>query len=232
MNQRKLLMLCTIIPVLISAAAGAASFTGIKLGDGTIVQYGLVLPDQFDPNKSYPAILAMPPGRQTIHAARSGLERVWESEARKRGYIVISPLAPDGDLFFKGGERIFPEFLDLMLKILPVENGKFHLGGISNGGLSAFRIALLHRRYFRSLTVLPGFQPRPTKGENLSSLKGLTIQMYVGANDDRWRRQMLGVKSELDRLGIPSHFEVLPNEGHRIKSLTGPGAARIFDRLE
>lgn len=213
------------------AAAGAAGFTGIKLADGTPVQYAVALPDGFDAKKTYPAILALPPDRQGNRAVRAGLSRIWEAEAKRRGYIVISPVAPDKQLFFQGGERIFPEFLDRMLKMFPVQGEQFHLTGISNGGRSAFHIAQRHPKYFRSPTVLPGFPPPPVDPKNLAKLKNMKIQMYVGENDQGWRRRMVAAKAELDRLGVVARFEIMPGQGHRIQSLAGPNAKILFDRL-
>lgn len=208
----------------------AADFTGLKLSDGTKVQYAVVFPNNLDTKKRYPAILALPPGRQGQRATKAGM-RVWEDEAKRRGYFVISPVAKKGELFFKQGARIFPKFLDQILKLYPIAERKFHLGGISNGGLSAFRIAQRHPSYFKSLTVLPGFPPKSTKGEALANLKGMTIQMYVGANDGRWVTRMQTAKSALDALKIPARLEIIPDTGHRIQSLRGNGAAKLFDRL-
>ena len=40
---------------------------------------------------------------------------------------------------FQGSDRLIPEFLDAMLVQYQVENGRFHLAGVSNGDISAFR---------------------------------------------------------------------------------------------
>src|SRR6202021_442982 len=82
---------------------------------GTDVHYKVVLPDGYDPAKAYPAILAMGGGPQTMNTVDGILSRNFRAEAEKRGYIVIAPAAPDGELFFDAGDRIFPEFLDMML---------------------------------------------------------------------------------------------------------------------
>lgn len=211
-------------------ATHAADFTGLKLSDGTSVQYAVAFPDNFDAKKKYPTILALPPGRQGRRATSAGL-KVWEGEAKRRGYFVISPIAKKNELFFKEGARIFPEFIDKVLKLYPIAKDKLHLAGISNGGLSAFRIAQRHPQYFKSLTVLPGFPPRATSGENLANLKSMRIQMYVGANDTRWVSRMSATKKELKKLNIPARLEIIADTGHRIASLRGAGAAVLFDRL-
>ena len=79
---------------------------------GTTVSYKLVLPNGYDATKPYPAILVFGGGPQTMNTIEGALTRNFQAEAEQRGYIVIGPAAPDGDLFFYDGDRIFPECLD------------------------------------------------------------------------------------------------------------------------
>ena len=77
---------------------------------GTKVEYKVVLPNGYDPAKAYPAILAFGGGPQTMNTVDGVLNRNLRAEAEKRGYIVIAPAAPDGQMFFEDGARIFPSF--------------------------------------------------------------------------------------------------------------------------
>jgi poly(3-hydroxybutyrate) depolymerase len=85
-----------------------------KVG-GTAVHYKVVLPDGYDPAKPYPGILALGGGPQTMNTVDNILMRNFRAEAEKRGYIVVAPAAPDGQLFFERGARIVPEFLKMIL---------------------------------------------------------------------------------------------------------------------
>src|SRR4051812_9728086 len=82
---------------------------------GMTVQYKVVLPNGYDPSKAYPGILVFGGGPQTMNTVDGALNRNFRAEAEKRGYIVVGVAAPDGRLFFEGGERIFPEFLKMIL---------------------------------------------------------------------------------------------------------------------
>src|SRR4051794_31483419 len=84
-----------------------------KVADLT-VHYKIVLPNGYDPAKTYPAILAFGGGPQTMNTVDSILSRNFRDEAEKRGYIVVAPAAPDGQLFFDEGDRIFPDFLKVI----------------------------------------------------------------------------------------------------------------------
>src|SRR5438552_4053571 len=98
---------------------------------GTTVHYKVVLPTGYDAAKPYPAILAFGGGPQTMNSVDSVLTRNLRPEAEKRGYIVVGVAAPDGQLFFEGGERIIPEFLKAMLADYKIQDGKFHIAGPS-----------------------------------------------------------------------------------------------------
>jgi hypothetical protein len=81
-----------------------------KQVNDTIVHYKVVLPNDYDPFKIYPAILAFGGGPQTMNTVDNILSRNFRAEAEKRGYIVVAPAAPDGDLFFEDGDLSFPNF--------------------------------------------------------------------------------------------------------------------------
>src|ERR1700720_3991025 len=97
---------------------------------GTTVHYKAVLPNDYDPAKAYPAILALGGGPQTMNTVDNILNRNFRAEAERRGYIVVAPAAPDGDLFFEDGDRIFPEFLKIIQADYKVQVNKFHIAGV------------------------------------------------------------------------------------------------------
>src|SRR3954462_8738068 len=145
------------IAMLLIQPLQADVFEKTKTVGGTTVHYKTVLPNGYDAAKAYPAILAFGGGPQTMNTVDSVLTRNLRTEAERRGYIVIAPAAPDGQLFFEGGARIFPEFLKLMLADYKIEGGRFHIVGPSNGGIAAFHVAAGCPQYFRSVTAFPGY---------------------------------------------------------------------------
>lgn len=209
----------------------AAEFETWRAPDGTTVWYAYALPADYDPEKAYPVLLAMPPGSQAPSTVIEAMKAYWEPEGVRRGYIVISPAAPFGQMFYRGGEKYVPGFLAAMAELYNVD-GKFHLSGVSSGGLSAFRIALEHPELFQSMTVLPGIPPLQREFNEMVRLKGLRVSMYVGARDDQWRERSQRAAEELDLLGVDIHYEVVPNEGHIITTLMFENAGLMFDRME
>lgn len=204
----------------------------LTLSGGTVIEYALVLPGQFDTTRAYPALLVFPGGKQTMGTVRGALERYWETEGARRGFIVISPAAPNGISFTDGSETLVPEFLRHFLSEFRIEERKFHLGGNSNGGKSAFRVAILYPDFFRSLTVLAGFPPEERDLRQLLRIKGLRVNMFVGESDPAWLGPMLASKARFDALGIDVFFQSLRGNGHFLPDLSFGNSGRIFDRIE
>ena len=123
------------------------------------------------------------------------LGRNFRAEAEKRGYIVIAPAAPDGQLFFEGGARIFPEFLKAMLADYRIQDNKFHIAGPSNGGIAAFHVAAANPQFFLSVTAFPGYMWEPSAAR-LQAISKMCVFMHVGEFDEyRWHDEM---KQEAD----------------------------------
>jgi predicted esterase len=199
---------------------------------GTTVEYKVVLPNGYDPAKTYPGILAFGGGPETMNTVDGLLSRNLQAEAEKRGYIVIAPAAPDGELFFEGGDRIFPEFLKQILSSYKIEGGKFHVVGPSNGGIAAFHVAAANPQYFRSVTAFPGYMWNPTQAK-LEAISKMCVFMYVGENDRyRWHDEMKREADFLRSKGTVAQYTVEKGQPHRLETLAGDHAGRLFDGFE
>jgi poly(3-hydroxybutyrate) depolymerase len=198
---------------------------------GISLQYKVILPNSYVPEKAYPAVLAFPGGPQTMEMVEGTLERNWLSEAERRGYIVIIPAAPEDGLFFEGGDRVFPDFLTKLLRDYKILDNKFHIAGVSNGGLSAFHIAASYPQYFWSVTGLPGYLPDATP-ERMAALGKMCINMYAGELDTNWLETERAQAAKLRALKFAVQFSEEKGEGHVMKTLDGDGAARLFQQFE
>jgi poly(3-hydroxybutyrate) depolymerase len=202
-----------------------------KVG-GTTVQYKVVLPSGYDPGRAYPAILALGGGPQTMNTVDGILNRNFRAEAEKRGYIVVAPAAPDGQLFFETGARIFPEFLKLILADYKIQDGKFHIAGPSNGGIAAFHVAAANPQYFVSVTAFPGYMWEPSAAK-LQAISNMCVFMYVGETDEyRWHDEMKREADVLRSRGTVARYTVEKGQPHRLETLAGANAARLFDGFE
>jgi poly(3-hydroxybutyrate) depolymerase len=196
------------------------------------VQYKVVLPGGYDSTRTYPGIIALGGGPQTMNTVDGVLNRNLRAEAEKRGYIVVAPAAPDGQLFFEDGARIFPEFLKMILADYKIQDGKFHIAGPSNGGIAAFHVAAANPQYFASVTAFPGYMWEPTQAK-LQAISKMCVFMYVGENDEyRWHDEMKREAEWLRSKGTVARYTVEKGQPHRLETLAGVNATRLFDGFE
>ncbi len=220
------------LAISLTAGAGKTEIVG-KSGRfaGAEVDYKVLLPPRYDPVKAYPVVLVFTGGGQSLQAAQNTLEVDWQAEAEKRGYIVISPAAPGGDLFFQDGDRVFPAFLDMIARDYKVA-GKLHIAGHSNGGLSAFHIAALYPNFFSTVTGYPGLYQDNPEAEFPASLKGMCLYMHVGDMDPDWRRAMEAEARDISGQGYRIKLTVEKNQTHRLKAPELGLSKRLFDEIE
>jgi poly(3-hydroxybutyrate) depolymerase len=69
--------------------------------------------------------------------------------------VVIRAVAPEGTSFYSGAVNELTNLLEELAKSVEFEGGKGHLAGVSNGGLSAYRVITEYPDRFLSPTVLP-----------------------------------------------------------------------------
>ena len=199
---------------------------------GTTVRYKAVLPDAYEPAKAYPGILVFGGGPQTMNVVDNVLNRNFRAEAEKRGYIVIAPAAPDDQLFFEDGARIFPDFLKTMLVNYKIQGNKFHVAGPSNGGIAAFHVAAANPQYFLSVTAFPGYMWQPSAAK-LQAISKMCVFMYVGEFDQyMWHGEMKKEAEFLRSKGAVARYTVEKGQPHRLETLAGGNAGRLFDGFE
>ena len=218
--------------VLALCAPGARADVVSKSGTfgGLQVDYRVVRPTGYDPSRAYPAVLVFTGGGQTMQILESTIETDWRQEAERRGYLIVGPASPNGALFFESGDRIFPQFIDQFLKDYKVQ-GKLHVAGHSNGGLSAFHIAAKFPQYFSTVTGYPGLLDGPDLAR-MAVLKPLCLAMHVGELDEGWKGAMQQQSEEMKKAGYRIRFAIEPKQIHRLKAKEINLSPRLFDEIE
>jgi predicted peptidase len=218
-----------------SLLLSSMAFAEVQLKSATLngmkVNYKVVLPNNFDPAKAYPAVLAFPPGGQDMKMVDVGINGNYRAQAEQRGYIVVEPEAPNGTLFFEGGEKIFPAFITKILADYKIENNKFNIAGNSNGGLSAFLIASKYPQYAVSVTGFPGLLDDASP-QGLAALGKMCIHMFAGELDSGWPEEMRAEADKLKAAGYNVTYSLEKGQPHVIRTLTGAGAKRLFDQFD
>jgi predicted peptidase len=228
MRRLGLALLGTILSNQVSLAGVSTKTEEIA---GTTLRYRVFIPPAYDPAKEYPAVLAFPGGAQTMPMVDGMITRNLAREAERRGYIVVVASAPGAGLFYQGGSVVFPAFLEKLLANYKIRGRKFHIAGISNGGLSAFHIAASYPQYFWSVTGFPGYLQDATD-QRVGALKGMCLNMYVGEFDQGWLNTMREQAQKFRAEGMLVRFSIEKGQGHVMTTLEGAGAARLFDEFD
>lgn len=211
-------------------AAGERRERTLEIAGLQTLVYEVVMPEKLSPDGVYPALLVLPPGSQDGSMVVMGTQS-FDPECRSRGWVVVSPRAPGGTLFFRGAEKHLPALLIEVQRHIRVEGGKWHVAGVSNGGISAFRFAIERPEMVRSLMVLPGY-PLPQDEAKLGALKGIPIRMYVGSDDRvEWTDTARNVLERGKGLGLDITLDVRAAQGHRIANLEGKEVFDVLDKL-
>lgn len=158
----------------------------------------------------------------------AGLGLYWEQAARKRGWIVVSPINPDSARLFQAQSDPIAKLLDDINARFNIEGAKFHLTGVSNGGRAAFLAALDHPDRYASLTVLPGLLGTDATPQQVRALKDLPIAMFVGADDDEWTAEARRTVETLRKQGIEATLTIKEGQGHVMQM----PADELFDLLD
>jgi hypothetical protein len=219
------LLLLTVAPAAADVLDQTATISGMR------VEYKVIRPRNFDPAKAYPAVLAFPPGDQSMDMVMVGVDYNYRAEAERRGYIVIEPAAPGGLSFVRGGDRIFPAFIEKLLADYKVQGNKFNAIGQSNGGRAVFKIAADYPKYFLSVTGFPGRLEGATPAK-LDQLAKLCVHMFVGEYDDAWLSDTREQAEALRARGAKITFSVERGQEHVLSTVANEGAARLFDQFD
>lgn len=214
----------------VPALGGETPFS-IDLGERGRLNYVLITPDDHDRATPVPTLLALPPGMQNEAMVEEGLRRYWREEAQRRGWAVVSPSLPSSmarGSFGEEGRGLIPVLLAEVRRHVKVEGDTFHLAGVSNGGKSAFSIALAYPDLFASILVLPGYPAVEGDMDRLGALRGKPMRMYTGELDARWRGPSEAAASALEKAGALVEHTIVKGQGH-VLELT---PAMLFDVLD
>ncbi|HEX4594511.1 MAG TPA: hypothetical protein VH157_09555, partial [Bryobacteraceae bacterium] len=85
--------------------------------------------------------------------------------------------------------------------------------------------------YFWSVTGFPGYLPDATPAR-VGALQKMCINMHVGELDSGWKAEMEQQASLFRSKGLTVRITVEKGQSHRLDTLAGDGAARLFNQFE
>lgn len=186
----------------------------VQINPSLSIQYFALIPSTIDPDK---IAVIFPFGSQSAEAALGCINQ-WHDDFIAKGWLVISPIAPQDRLFFNLTDEELKKLIQGLTTSFNPGNYKMHLFGSSNGGVSAFRVAALVPENFQSLTIMPGF-PLPEDASRLKQLKSLKINFIVGQHDTLFLKRGRKALHKLLSSGADVNFEVIAGAGHNVQHM-------------
>jgi predicted esterase len=188
-------------------------FSRLKLPRGNQLDYHLSLPLAPLESEADKLMLAIPPGSQ--NHLEAAVYEIWLGTFQKAGWTTIIPVAPNEKLFFQGNESLIPPLLKHIEMQLGFKQARFGLLGISNGGISAFRLATLNAASFTKMVVIPGW-PKPADAARLEKIQEIATHIIVGAEDNHWLAKGQEFAEKINASGGKASLEIVPDESHRV----------------
>ena len=192
---------------------GECNYFTMKLKDGTDLPFCVWLPNDYDPAKAYPVLVAPGQGKK-IKDNWGGL--FWGEDTSERGWIAVEspalmladPIGATGQLF------------DEIARRYKVENNQFHLLGYGPSSAPAFGVAAVMPERIRSLWLMPGF-PVGIKDEGLARMKPMRVCFVVGDADPYWYQESMVAYRKLKTLGVDAYIEVVRGGDHLLQGMFG-----------
>jgi Prolyl oligopeptidase family len=190
---------------------GSQPSRSVPVGEASM-KYGLYVPSDYDPSRSYPMILC-------LHGAGfNGDTYLGRWQPRLGGeYILACPTIQDGAWWTRQGEELVLAVLSEVTRNYHVDPDRVYLTGMSNGGVGTFLIGLNHSDRFAALVPMAGALPVELF-PLLDNARNTPMYLIHGSKD-----QVMPVQSSrdvaayLERKGFPfvyrEHDRVHPMAG-------------------
>ena len=195
--------------------AGVTAATGVMHRPATKEhgEYSLYVPENYDPNRRWPMIIALHGG----HGRGDDYLLTWLRPAKSKGYIVLSPKSLDQtwSLMQPGADiRSILSMVEELLDEYAIDTGRLFATGLSDGGTFSFSLGLSCPKLFA------GIAPIAAAGElvalfDLEKSKTLPVFMVHGEKDFIFPVAMARrTHALLNESGFDVIYKELPEWGH------------------
>lgn len=187
--------------------------------NGIVVKYHVILPNDYNKSKAYPAMLAYPPGSQESTSANWALAEFWGEAARTKGWIIVVPVAPGNGWINHPSHHALNDLLKTVKEKHKIEGGKFHMLGFESGARPAATFALMSKQYFQSLTTISSYAWDRWDDEDLKGFNIMPVKIIVGSADAYGLEVAQRVERLFDMFNVKYDLETIPNEQRHLPSL-------------
>ncbi len=206
----------------------AHKYETIKARNGVEIEYTVVLPENYNPSHTYPALVSFAPGGWGTASCDWSLEHLWGASTSSSGWIAVHLVAPDRGWMTHPSHHALEELLDDIMEDHHIEGDKFHLVGFNNGARPATTYSGMSKRYFQSLTTVNNRGIARWDDDELRSFSQKRVFLLVCGEDDYTLELTHKVEALMSQGGTEVKLTVLDGEGRVPASMLDGGLMRFL----
>ncbi len=190
----------------------------LKGRNGVRMNYAVNVPADFDPEQSYPVLVALAPGG--VRSLDWMVAELWTSGTREAGWIVVSIAAPERGWSTHPTHHALEDLLKALQKEYKVEGGAFHLFGIASGCAPASMYAGMSKKYFQTMSVVSSSAWTNYDDSDLTRWRNMPVLQIVGSNSHTLELDET-THARLLQSGVRATLRVVEGDGVLVASLRG-----------
>jgi len=206
------------------------TYDTITARNGITLQYKVVLPRDYDPQRTYPALVSFAPGGWGPASCDWSLANLWGESTAEAGWIAVHLIAPDRGWMTHPSHHALEELLGKIQDDHHIEGKRFHLVGFGNGARPATTYAGMSMRFFQSLTTVANQAVARWDEDELKRFSQKRVFLLVGSNDTFALEINRKAQTLMREGGSDVTLTVLDGEGRIPSSLLGGGLMRYLNR--
>ncbi len=199
-------------------APGPDTYIVFKARNGVEIPYRLILPDSFNPTKTYPAVVAFSNMTHDPELGDDLIDRM-RGEGAFKDYLLVVPLAP------KSGQHgwmnhpahhALEDLLDEIKEEYKVLGGQFSNLGYRDGTIPALTWMHMSFRYFNSLVLASCYTLDDREMADAKKISGWKkkVVLITGAEDPSGLKQVAAFESALPGID-PELVSIISEDDNR-----------------
>lgn len=129
-------------------------FRQFKARNGVKFEFKVFLPNDYQPSKKYPALVAFSDVTYNLSVAEDLVNLIWDQQDEKN-YILVLPLAPKGSGWINHpAHHALEEFLNDIKSEYKIKNDQFNSFGYKKGSIPSYTWMYMSKKFFRSMTYI------------------------------------------------------------------------------
>lgn len=198
---------------------------------GNKIRYQVLVPKDFDAERSYQAMLCFGPGRGGPLSGSWTIQEFWQGSSPSNNWIIVCPIAPDDGKGWLNhpAHHALNSLLQTVKKEYRVDGGKFHMFGFMEGCGPATTYSRMSKQYVRSLTLMSSRDWTNWKDSEMARFKQTPPLHFVAANDKRRLEMAERIQAACEKRKVAARLERLDDESAALPSLRG---AELLRKIE